>query len=356
MTSGKPDLPGVHRQRRSPLWARLCLVFGLVLSLGAGGTLVAFELVKNKVEGSITQRDLLGRGEPENQARREVDGPLNILLAGLDYRKDDPESQKFQRADSIMWVHIPRDHKSAYILSIPRDLRVEIPAFAPSKFGGRTEKINEAFGDGMGNGKGREGGMQLLVKTVEQVTGARFDMAGIIDWYGFTGITGELGGVTMCLDTPIKSHHSDYTFPKGCQHYNGHRGLELVRQRYDVPGGDYGRQKLQQQFVKQILKQAMGKDVLTNPVKLNALVKTVGDSLVLDKGGYELSDLVWSLKGITPENIIPMQVPHKSLKINGTDYESLEQPRASELFKAMADERIDSFLVANTDLTSKLPG
>ncbi|WP_412541255.1 LCP family protein [Longispora sp. K20-0274] len=295
-----------------------------------------------------------------NQPRSEVKGPLNILLAGLDYRAGDPDSEANQRADSVMWVHIPREHDMAYIVSLPRDLVVDIPAFPAAKFPGeKGGRLNASFGAGMQNKLGRPGGMQLLTKTVEQLTGVKFDMAGVIDWYGFTGITHELGGVTMCLDKGFTSSQpgfKNYSFPTGCNHYDEHTALALVRQRYDVEGGDYGRQKLQQQFIMQILKQAMGKDVLTNPLKLNGIIKSVGNSLKIDFGAYDFADLLWALKGITPTSLVTMRVPSSQIG-NQNDYggEALNPTLGPEMFRAMADERINVFLAAHTELANKLP-
>ncbi|MGY0230218.1 LCP family protein [Longispora urticae] len=331
-----------------------------MIVVAAGGTLVAGQLLLNKVDNAIGSSSLLPAGTG-NQPRGDIKGPINILLAGLDYRKGDPDSESNQRADSVMWVHIPREHDRAYILSLPRDLVVDIPAFPAAKFPGeRGGRLNASFGAGMQNNQGRPGGMQLLVKTVEQLTGTKFDMAGVIDWYGFTGITRELGGVDMCLDkgfTSSQEGFKGYSFAAGCNHYDEHTALALVRQRYDVIGDDYGRQKLQQQFVKQILKQAMSKDVLSNPLKLNSLITSVGSSLKIDFGGYDFADLLWALKNIKPDGLLTMRVPSGSLKDNNGNYagEGLNKELAPEMFRALADERIELFLAQHTEFATRLP-
>ncbi|MBG6139759.1 LCP family protein [Longispora fulva] len=330
-----------------------------MIAVGSGGTLLAGQLILNHVSDAIGSDSLLPAGSG-NQPRSEVTGPLNILLAGLDYRAGDADSETNQRADSVMWVHIPREHDRAYIVSLPRDLVVDIPAFPAAKFQGeKGGRLNASFAAGMQNKMGRPGGMQLLTKTVEQLTGVKFDMAGVIDWYGFTGITHELGGVTMCLDKGFKSTQpgfKNFTFDAGCNHYDEHKALALVRQRYDVEGGDYGRQKLQQQFIKQILKQATSKDVLSNPLKLNAIIKSVGASLKIDFGAYDFADLLWALKGITPDNLLTMRIPSSTIG-NENNYggEALNPQLGPEMFRAMADERIELFLASHPELASRLP-
>ncbi len=355
-SSGKAGKFGAHRSRkRSPLWARLCLILGFILMIGSGGTLVTVQLTLGTINNSLTQGDL-GIGGKQG---RDVTGPVNVLLAGLDYRKDDPASEVSSRADSVMWMHIPKEHDRAYLLSFPRDLNVKIEPFLEAGYKGGEDRLNSAFAYGMGekgNDKGREGGMRLLVKTVSKLTGITFDVAGIIDWYGFTEITKELGGVEMCLEQPIKSYHSDLVFPKGCSHYNEHTALELVRQRYDVSGGDYGRQKLQQQFVKQLVRQATKSEVIRNPTKINAMMKASGKAISLDLGGYKLADLVWSMRGLNADGIITIQVPHSSVDTAG-DYlgEQLVQPTGYELFEALRTGQVDSFLVHHPELSPRLP-
>ncbi|MEV6526037.1 LCP family protein [Longispora sp. NPDC051575] len=347
------DKPGVHRRRRSPLWARLCLIFGCVLTLVSGIALIGGQALVSRYTSSIPQISVLGK----DQARRDVKGPINILLVGIDKRRND-EPGSLVRADTVMWAHIPAAHDRAYLLSLPRDLDVPIPAHKPSGYQGTTgDKLNAAFAFGAGEKQDLASGLQLLMKTVQGFTGVKFDLVGMIDWYGFTGITHELGGVTMCLDKGFKSTQpgfTGYSFPAGCNHYNEHTALALVRQRYDLPGGDYDRQKLQQQFVMQILKQALSKDVVSNPVKLDKIIRSVGASLQLDLGGYDFLDLVFALRNIKPTDIITMQIPHATKKKNGADYEELVQPLGTELFQGLIKGQVDDVLIKHPELATKV--
>ena len=132
-----------HRKGRrwsSPLWARLCLVIGLLLVFGSGASLVGGELLIARYAGAVDQQHLLGAAAA---TAKSIDGPINLLLVGIDERPND--SADGARADSIIIMHVPATHDHAYLVSIPRDTRVQIPAYAPTGYKGGADKINAAF-------------------------------------------------------------------------------------------------------------------------------------------------------------------------------------------------------------------
>ncbi len=342
------------------MWARLCLAFGILLFIASSGTLIGGKILIARYTGAVHQDSLLDPNS-KHHGSRSVTGPLNILVAGIDYRRGDPTSTQASRSDSIMIIHIPASHDRAYLLSVPRDTIADIPADQASGSQEMTTKINSAFAFGMGNKQGRSGGFKLLSKTITNLTGVTFDIGAVIDWYGFTGITGQLGGVTMCLDKGFTSTQPGMVgarFPAGCHHYDKDNALLLVRQREDLPGGDFDRQRLQQQFVKQILKEAMSRGVVSNPLKLDGIVKAVGNSVTMDLNGYGFVDLALALKDIRPESIIPLQMPR------GADVPcgygclgvGLKQPDASDLFSALKSDQLDAFIASHPGLVNRIQG
>ena len=346
------------RKVRAPWWAKMSLVAGVVLVVLSSGSLATGAILLNNVGNAVHQDDLLGSGS-RRQHGAEVTGPLDVLLAGSDLRNSWKSTGEKPRTDSIMWLHIPASHDRAYLLSVARDLRVDIPAYAPSGFTGANEKINAAFSEGMKNVNDTSDGMKLLAQTVSQVTGAQFDMAGLVNWDGFTEITKELGGVTLCLDKGFTSTQPGFTytkisFPAGCHHYGAEKALLLVRQRDNFADGDYGRQQIQQQFIKQIMKEATSKGVVTNPSKLSKIVDAAGKGVTLDLGGYSLVNLALALDKITANDIITLQPPHAALWEGGVyEGESLEQPAADDLFKSLRDDTIDQYLIQHPSVVSK---
>ncbi|MEV0843830.1 LCP family protein [Actinocatenispora sera] len=341
-------------QRRSPLWTRLCLIIGIVLTLGSGSAYAGTVVLSNRLDHAVQQRDLLGDGSAHRS--RTVTGPLDILLAGSDLRSSWKRTGELPRADTIMWLHVSASLDRAYLLSIPRDLEVHIPADARTGKGDSTTKINAAFPYGMRDVDDTTGGMRLLTTTVQQVTGAHFGLAALADWDGFKDITSELGGVRLCVDKTFVSRQPGLPrekFTAGCHHYDATRALQLVRQRYAYADSDYGRQRMQQQYLRQILTRATSTGVLTNPVKLNRLLDATSRALTMDLNGYRLADLALALRRLTPAKVVGLQIAHRTLPDGN---ESLVQPVDDQLFAALRDDTIGRYLARHPTLVSHGPG
>src|SRR4029450_143629 len=105
--------------------------------------------------------------------------PLNFLLLGSDLRAGEPDQG--QRSDTIIVMQVNAERTGAHLVSIPRDLLVDIPAFPQTGFGGSRQKVNAAFQFGGGG----EGGVQLLSATLAELIGIRFDGAARVAFGGF---------------------------------------------------------------------------------------------------------------------------------------------------------------------------
>lgn len=321
-----------------PTWARVLLGTGLVLVVVAGAGLVAVQVLTARYERSVAKELLL-----HPAARREhagLAGPLNYLLVGSDRRSSGSTAD--QRSDTIMIAHVPPGVDRAYLISIPRDLLVAIPAAADTGFSGGPDKINAAFQYGGGG----QGGTRLLSATLSQLTGIRFDGAALIDFAGFQQVIDLLGGVRMCVQTPVRSIHTGSVFERGCQEMSGAQALDYARQRYDLPGGDYDRQRHQQQLLRAILDKATSNDVLTNPVKVDRLIRAVGSSFTVDTNGLPLDDLVLALRGLPREALLGVQLPSHPYESDGLSYVRLD-PAASDLFRSLTGSTVDDWTRVN---------
>ncbi|BCJ30679.1 LCP family protein [Actinocatenispora sera] len=342
-----------RRRIRSPWWARLCLVAGIILVLVSGVSYAGTVLVTDRVDRAVPQADLLGDHRRHTPHGSRVSGPLDILLAGSDLRRSwHRHKTENPRTDTIMWLHVPASHDHAYLLSIPRDLEVPIPYDAKTGMGGVSTKVNAAFAWGMTSVDDVTGGMQNLHATLRKLTGASFSMAALVNWDGFKAIVAELGGVTLCVDRtftstqPTVGHH---TFRKGCHHYDADLALALVRERYAYADSDYGRQRMQQQFIKQILKRATSAGVLTDPTKINRVIGAAGKALTTDLNGYKMVDLVLALRKISPDSITSLQIAHTTLPNYN---EKLVEPIDGELFRAMRTDNMDEFVPTHPELVA----
>jgi anionic cell wall polymer biosynthesis LytR-Cps2A-Psr (LCP) family protein len=356
-------------KRRTPVWARICAIVGCVLMVLSGSALVGGQVLIARYAGAVENKDLFGDSAAAAKAS-DIKGPLNILMVGIDPRND----EQTPLSDSIIVVHVPADMSQAYLFSIPRDLVVDIPPFAKTGFRGGRSKINAAmgFGSAVGNGKHDPAqGFDLLAKTVQQLTGIRTFQAGaIINFGGFKKIVDAMDGVTMKVDQNVKSEHlqpngkprpryarcadnscdhpyygPQATYKKGTYHLEGWQALDYVRQRYGLPNGDYDRQRHQQQFVKAMAAQALSKDVVSNPAKLDKVLKAAGDALIFDGNGHSVLDWGFALRGIRSENMTLIKLPGQSI-YNGKVYqgEGLD-PSATEFFSSLGnDSQLGSFL------------
>ncbi|MEU5720898.1 LCP family protein [Micromonospora sp. NPDC047738] len=351
-------------KRKDPLWARLTLIFGAVLMMTSGVAIVGSKAVIGQATSSIQQGSLLGdAGKSEAEGGKNLDGPIDMLLLGVDARASWAADDV--RSDSIIILHIPASHDQAYLISIPRDTEAEIP-------GHGTEKINAAFQFGAQNGGGWEGGAQMMAKTIKQMTGISFDGAAIINFGGFKKVIDSLGTVRICVSQEVKSKHMSYVdgkprwnsdaeklgkpmtpvvHKKGCKEMEGWEALDFARQRYGVEGGDYGRQQNQQQLIKAMAKKASDSGMLTNPIKLNQIIKAAGESLMLDTGGVKVEDFVFTLKGLSGNDLVTLRTNGGTYATNSSGRESLND-LSRQMFKAVKEDKLADFVAANPEVLS----
>ncbi|WP_344610862.1 LCP family protein [Dactylosporangium salmoneum] len=328
------------------------------------GTAVAgVSILSRRYTANIHQSTLLGdnsragAGNADEPQHTDIKGPLNFLLLGSDLRALDP--QDGQRSDSIIILHIPATMDRAYLLSVPRDLRVRIPAFATTGFRGVShEKINGAFQYGGGG----EGGVQLLSETLHELLGIQFDGAAIVNFDGFKAAVDLLGGVDMCIDQKVTSIHVGFddkgnylspdrgghpqVYEPGCHHLEPWQALDLVRQRKSLPNGDYDRQKNQQKFIRAMLNRAKEKGLTTNPIAADKFIRAIGQALTVDLNGMQLADLMFALRNVSPDNLMGLQVPSEPQDIGGISY-VVALPESEALYKAVREDLLDSWSVEN---------
>ena len=354
--SASPDGPDVpasgtprpHRHRRGR--RRIALVAaGLVLALAAIAA-VGVGVLRARYDSAVRQRSLLAAEARHNATRHlTLHGPLNFLLLGSDAR---PGERLGQRSDTIIVVHVPASLDRAYLISIPRDLRVEIPPEPRDNFSGAEDKINSAFAYGSVSGRTEEAGVQLLSATLTRLTGARFDGAAIVDFGGFQEIVNLLGGVTLCVDTLTRSVHTGTVYRPGCQHMRPWAALDYLRQRYDQPNGDYDRQRHQQQFLKAVLAEATAQ-AARDPLKLDGFIRAAGHALTVDTNGLPLDQLAFGLRGIRSNALVGIRVPSYPQMIDNVSY-VLPYDAADGLYTALREDRLDSWVRANPKWVNRL--
>jgi polyisoprenyl-teichoic acid--peptidoglycan teichoic acid transferase len=264
------------------------------------------------------------------------------------------------------------------VSALPRDTRVAIPASPTTRYPGGADKLTAAFEFGYQNGGGRPGGFELLAKTIKNMSGISFNGGAIVNFDGFQALVKALGGVDMCIDEKVTSIHigqdrhghfatpyrldaglnphpvpgvTPQVYQPGCQHLQAWQALDYVRQRELVPDGDYGRQRHQQQFIKAVVKETTSKGVITDPAKLDTVIRSAGKLLTFDGGGISIEDWIFALKGVNGGGITMIKTnggQFNPTTINGQAFETLN-PTSLQLLQSVRDDNVAAFVAAHPD-------
>jgi len=191
------------------------------------------------------------------------------LIVGSDSREGSTftDTVSGARTDTIMVLHQPESGPIA-LISIPRDSYVEIPGY-------KKNKINAAFSFG---------GPQLLVQTVENLTGLTIDHYVEVGFTGVSEVVDALGGVELCYDTTVNDKNSHLKWKKGCHVADGYTALAFSRMRYSDPLGDIGRTQRQQQLVAAVAGKTLRPATLMNPFTLVPVTKAGLDAFTVNDG------------------------------------------------------------------------
>ncbi len=250
-----------------------------------------------------------------------IEGDVNLLIAGtdtrtgqggqFDNRADLAASSGVGNNDVTMLLHIAADHKSATVVSFPRDLMVPIPA-CPRANGGTYPASSLA----MFNSALSRGGLSCVVLTVEKMTGVQIPYAALTTFDGVIAMSNAVGGVDVCIATPIKDPYTGLNLPAGTQTIEGDTALAFLRTRHGVAdGSDLGRISNQQVFMSALARKVTSAGVLSNPIQLYGLAKAAVSSLTLSDTLTNPTTMVsmgLALKSVGLQNMVFLQYPTAS--------------------------------------------
>ena len=214
------------------------------------------------------------------------------LLAGSDSRADGAVQDGFEgseRADSIMLVNIAANGQ-AVALSIPRDTYAEIPGVG-------WDKINASYA---------YGGPQLLVKTVEKLTGLTVDHFVQIGMGAVPDMVDAVGGVELCYDHDSNDEYSGLNWTAGCHTVDGPTALQFSRMRYQDPEGDIGRTKRQRQVISKVVSEAASPATLINPARTLRVERAGSKSFTVDEDSsiMTVASLVMALRSASSDELM----------------------------------------------------
>ena len=226
---------------RPGLWKRLLVGAFIVILAAAGATTVAAFNEVDKVVDALKLGPEL-RVSEKSLAETDPGEPQTLMILGSDKRpKNNAEGAASDaRSDTIMLVRLNPDKEATAIMSLPRDLKVEIPGYG-------VAKINEAY---------QAGGPQLTLETVKQLTGLPINHVVNVTFKGFWRAVNAIGCVYADIDHDYYNDSAEYTFidiDAGYQRLCARKALQYVRFRHTDT--DLVRSARQQDFLRQAKQQ-----------------------------------------------------------------------------------------------------
>lgn len=289
----------------------------IITSLSVGVVAIASLswLGLGQVSGQISRIDVFGAIKDRPTKTSEA---LNYLVVGSDSREGLTKAEikalrvgstavaAGGRSDTMLIVHISKARDAAYIISIPRDTLVTVPAHKSQDgtrdIPARPGKINAAYAFG---------GAPLLIEALEDKTKLKIDHYVEISFAGFTGIVDALGGIEVCSKVNINDPKSHLVMSAGVHQLGGIEALKYVRTRDFDGRGDIGRMERQQQFISSVLRKATSSGVLLNPIKMtnfyNAAISTVKMDSTVNKN--DLLTLARQMRNLSSGKVRTLTVP-----------------------------------------------
>lgn len=242
-------------------------------------------------------------------------GRVNILVAGNS--ADDPGHDGANLTDSIMVISIDTKDNTAFLLSIPRDMWVNIPGYGHAK-------INEAYVDGQtGNFSApgyANGGMGLLEEVIHQNFGLTTNYYALVNYEALRDAVNAVGGINVNIQSSdprglydpsidYATHGPLVKLTNGEHELNGEEALDLARARGDAYGSygfeesDFERTQNQRMIVLSLKNKVLTAGVLANPIAISNLFDSIGKNVTTNFSLSEARRLYDISKGINNNNV-----------------------------------------------------
>ena len=264
-----------------------------------------------------------------------AEGDGVYLIVGSDNRENLPDDLEGSfgdfagaRADVIILAQVANGRRQ--LLSIPRDLKVDIP-------GEGTNKINAAYAFG---------GPDLLVETVAEATGIRPNHYLEVEFAGFAGIVDAVGGIELDIPYPARDAKSGLDIAAGTQTVDGATALAYARSRsYEElrdgewvaqGGGDIARAARQREVLTKIMAEASS---VSGLVRSPWVMGAVGSNLTADSNLslFTLAATGWAMRSASETDSVTL--PVTGVEEGGISYLVRDEPAATEVLEAFSAKR-----------------
>lgn len=241
--------------------------------------------------------------------------PVSILLLGTD---TGALGRSYKgRTDTVMIMTINPQTQKTEIVSIPRDMKVNLPGYPEDS----PAKINAAY---------TFGGVKETINVIQKHFNIPVDYYVLVNMGGLKQAINQVGGVTVT--SPLTFDYEGSHFEKGeTYHLNGATALKFSRMRYDDPQGDYGRQQRQKLIVMALLKKSVSAKTVLN----QGFLKSISHNSKTDLTFNDMLQLARHYRKAT-KNISQDHAQGEGENVDGQAFEVVpqdEQQRISNLLR-----------------------
>ncbi len=204
-------------------WWRFTLASAVIVAVTAAATSASILLYIGSIADALSHNNVLQNKVERFLSQTQGGEPENILILGSDKRASEPEDPG--RSDTTILLRLDPDRNAIALMSIPRDLEVEIPGYG-------TEKFNAAY---------TYGGPKLALQVVKELTGLPINHVVNVDYLGFVRAVDAIDCVYVDVDrryyhsnvgVPVSEQYAEINVQPGYQLLCGKKALQYVRYRH----------------------------------------------------------------------------------------------------------------------------
>lgn len=327
MTRGSKTPLARHGQQRRPRgWQQLLKVVGIatavvLVSAVAVGAYVVYDITRPYASNAV---DLKGQENlpPDIGA---YEGGFDLLLVGVDTCEQEyahyfgdrcpvdeagyllPDENATLNDVNIL-VHVSPEPRRVTAVSFPRDLQIPIPSCVDADGDTRSamskQPINSAYSYGE---------LGCVADTIHELTGQDIEFAASVTFGGVIEITNAVGGVDVCVASPIRDVDANLYLDPGTYSLAGIEALQFLRARHSIGNGsDLGRISNQQQYMSSLVRKVSSDEVLKDTGALMRLVSTAFANVTPSTSltnPFLLGQIALAVKSVPVEDVVFVQYP-----------------------------------------------
>jgi LCP family protein required for cell wall assembly len=338
---GKKRRRGFRPRKPSKRVVKWVIIVLILIVLGVGGFLAyrVFVASSHIFKGNV----LTAAFAQEKKLKTDKYGRTNLLVFGTS--ESDAGHPGAQLTDSIMIVSIDQNAKTAFLVSVPRDLWVKYDSVCTFGYQGKINTVYECASD---DGKNEDVGQQALASKINQTFGVDIQYTVHLNLAVVKDAVDALGGIDIVIESPdprgILDRNFDWRcnykcylvkYPNGPAHLDGEHAMWLAQARndaggYGLPRSNFDREANQRKIVIGMKDKATSAGFLANPVAVTNFIESLGNNIHTNIDASEIKTFINVAKGIDSKNIQSISIIDQTPAIlttgTGPDGSSVVKP------------------------------